>query len=923
MEEKDTANKQKTRKSRYFRFLNDLTDYYENTCVKISEDIAQDAIIYGIDCNRIKNNTSNSGYFYIADDSQEYLCFAVEKSEKILRIQLNNINNIEFSDCTKNLKKYKKSEGEKFMQILLNFTLYDFSFSSLEKMSTFIKGLLLIIEQIRKNFKNKASIVDLNINRLTSKHDQNCNEIYEGNEFKNLAKDIGINHKELIKCIDKDGDGQITKEELMEYLNNKAYGNQFINIFNKYSSFKTINENNDTDYSYEYEYGENTMSPAELQIFFIKEQNENISMLEAYQIVCLFLPKITIDTKIKLQKKIQKSYIKNNYKINKNDINLIMQKLNKKIKNGKIEIEDSEYKDDIRLELSLKTFTNMMYSHLLSIFDKKKLFTEIDESHPLVDYIINSTHNTYLKGHQFTGESSTDTYEYAVLNGHRLIELDCYNGDGDKIRITHGYTLANSIFLEDILKVLKKNSFKKSNLPVILSIENHLDKKHQEIMAKNLKDILQDLYIFPNEKKPDFIPNLKDLENKFIIKCGGKRLWQNENIDTKKINTINTISYTENKLKKIIIKQEDYENMEDSSDDDEEIADENKPNIQTIYNIDLRKSENEKFFTSISNNTISSKSFITGSTAVTSPLQNSINKNVEFFYITKNIFEEEPSEEEFLNPKEEEICALSLEKIRGLCGVKLKYQKINEMKYQKWEFVTLKSTQYLKSFNIEKVRKEFIKLSNFIMMKAYPQNMDSTNYDIIKCWACGCQVAAINIQSMKDDFTLFNKVFFMQNKNCGYVLKPEKLFLNNNEYENYNNPVAFFKLKILFIFNLSNLLELSKIEREENGKVTLDIYPLDNYENIKKINMKLDDGLLFPTIKNNENFIKMPVYEKDLGGVMIKFYYEGKMFARACIPYCMMKNGYRKVSLFCNDCVKREGSFIIGEFRLIDNNKSD
>ena len=222
----------------------------------------------------------------------------------------------------------------------------------------------------------------------------------------------------------------------MEYLNNKAYGNQFINIFNKYSSFKTINENNDTDYSYEYEYGENTMSPAELQIFFIKEQNENISMLEAYQIICLFLPKITIDTKIKLQKKIQKSYIKNNYKINKNDIQQIMRKLNKKIKNGKIEIENSEYKDDIRLELSLKTFTNMMYSHLLSIFDKKKLFTEIDKSHPLVDYIINSTHNTYLKGHQFTGESSTDTYEYAVLNGHRLIELDCYNGDGDKIRIT-------------------------------------------------------------------------------------------------------------------------------------------------------------------------------------------------------------------------------------------------------------------------------------------------------------------------------------------------------------------------------------------------------------------------------------------------------------------------------------------------------
>ena len=51
------------------------------------------------------------------------------------------------------------------------------------------------------------------------------------------------------------------------------------------------------------------------------------------------------------------------------------------------------------------------------------------------------------------------------------------------------------------------------------------------------------------------------------------------------------------------------------------------------------------------------------------------------------------------------------------------------------------------------------------MMKAYPQKFNSDNYDIIRCWCCGCQTAAINIQALEDDYTLFNQVFFTQNNN--------------------------------------------------------------------------------------------------------------------------------------------------------------
>ena len=85
-------------------------------------------------------------------------------------------------------------------------------------------------------------------------------------------------------------------------------------------------------------------------------------------------------------------------------------------------------------------------------------------------------------------------YAFAVLKGFRLVELDCYNGQEDEIIITHGYTLVTKLKLEDILRELKENLFKNSPYPVILSIENHLDERHQQILAEKLKKYL--IYIF-------------------------------------------------------------------------------------------------------------------------------------------------------------------------------------------------------------------------------------------------------------------------------------------------------------------------------------------------------------------------------------------------------------------------------------------
>jgi hypothetical protein len=513
---------------------------------------------------------------------------------------------------------------------------------------------------------------------------------------------------------------------------------------------------------------------------------------------------------------------------------------------------------NINLELDLKEFSIMINSHLLTVYDKIKQNNELDTSHSLVDYYINSSHNTYLKGHQLKGLSDPKMYSFAILNGYRLVELDCYNGEEDDIIVTHGYTLVTKLKLEDILIELRENGFKNSPYPIILSIENHLDDKHQQIMAKKLKKYLIDLYIFPIDSPPETIPTLEELKYKFIIKCGGNRLYEDIDIPMKQIDDDKIkLKNKKNLMEQLIIEDE----FEDVSDSEEDIETENidefdyknnehnnicvnrhKPlfNINKEVNIsknndiyieNLEINEEIVINENKSNDNKENNNFILRSKKNNSKIgkeeKNEIKENNNENNLGDN---KENKEIRMLNSKElereETICIPCLANIRGLLGQKFKYEKINTFNYKPWEFVTLKSTTFIQIYkNIEK-RKELIKLSFHCMLKAYPQNFDSSNYDIIKCWSCGCQCAAINIQAVEDDFTLFNQIFFTQNKNNGYILKPKKFISKYFSFEEYKIPKFYIKMKIIYLFNFVELIHLSDIPFVQNAKMEMKIYNL-------------------------------------------------------------------------------------------------
>ena len=61
--------------------------------------------------------------------------------------------------------------------------------------------------------------------------------------------------------------------------------------------------------------------------------------------------------------------------------------------------------------------------------------------------------------------------------------------------------------------------------------------------------------------------------------------------------------------------------------------------------------------------------------------------------------------------------------------------------------------------------------------RVYPKGgrIDSSNYDPMKMWLCGVQMAALNYQTA-DRSMMLNAAKFRQNGRCGYVLKSDLMF---------------------------------------------------------------------------------------------------------------------------------------------------
>jgi phosphatidylinositol phospholipase C delta len=127
-----------------------------------------------------------------------------------------------------------------------------------------------------------------------------------------------------------------------------------------------------------------------------------------------------------------------------------------------------------------------------------------DRSHPLPEYFISSSHNTYLMAHQLFGDSSAEAYKIALGAGSRCVEIDAWDNDEDagEPKVTHGYTLVSHISFRSVCETIRDVYDKEAAdsrpeqgyraAPIMLSLENHCGPKGQLRLVQIMKEVWGD-----------------------------------------------------------------------------------------------------------------------------------------------------------------------------------------------------------------------------------------------------------------------------------------------------------------------------------------------------------------------------------------------------------------------------------------------
>ncbi|VVC89976.1 unnamed protein product, partial [Leptidea sinapis] len=377
--------------------------------------------------------------------------------------------------------------------------------------------------------------------------------------------------------------------------------------------------------------------------------------------------------------------------------------------------EHNKYQQQ-RSQLTFDGFLRFLMSEDNPIVAPNKLDLCDDMEQPMAHYFINSSHNTYLTGHQITGKSSVEIYRQSLLAGCRCVELDFWNGRTEEPVIVHGYTFVPEINAKEVLEAIAESAFKTSNYPVILSFENHCNPRQQAKIANYCREIFGDMLL---DKPLDSHP----------LQPGGE---------------LPPPSFLKNK---IIIKNKKKHHHHHHKKEETVVSDEaEQREVQPQGNGDISHGQLVRQGSSESSGTDSS------------------------------------SEEESAVGGAEGPCTEDVRESHAAAEISALVNYVQPVHFSSFENAEKKNRFYeMSSFDEKQATTllkerpiEFVNYNKHQLSRVYPAGtrFDSSNFMPQVFWNAGCQLVALNYQTL-DLAMQLNLGTFEYNRRCGYMLKPE------------------------------------------------------------------------------------------------------------------------------------------------------